>query len=89
MAKPVRIPLTFYFDHKWRDLDTLELVKKTKRHGWIRADDPALPELISDAKFHADPYGPSEPPGIKRAPRALLHAIKRGLIERNEATKSS
>lgn len=75
----IKIPAAFYFDHQWRDLPTPEAVKETKRNVWVRADDPALPELRSDAEYYADPDGFD--PGIQRtvcrSARALLRALDR------------
>lgn len=71
----IRIPLAFYDDHQARDLDTPEMVKRTKRHGYIRADDPALPELLDDARHYAHPYGP-DTPGLRTAAKALIRAIE-------------
>ena len=70
----VRIPRTFYDDHQWRDLPTPPPMRETKRHVWIDPEHPDTPELVSDASYYADPYGP-ETPGLRRAARATLDAL--------------
>ena len=53
----IRISRGFYYDHRYRDLDTPVALRSTKRHVWIDPSDPALAELLSDAKFYSDPFG--------------------------------
>jgi len=50
--KLIKIPQRFLIDHKERDLPTPEVVKSTQNHFWIKADDPEIPELISDADYY-------------------------------------
>lgn len=73
------IPKVFFDDHGiGRDLPTPAVISKTARHYIIDAADPNLPELIDDAEYYADPYGPDAAPlGLKTAAIALLAAIKR------------
>lgn len=72
----IRVPAKFLVDHWERDLPTPESVRSNSRYEWIRADDPALDELIGDAEFYADPYGPqTERDWAKKAAVALLRAI--------------
>ena len=71
----VKIPKGFFYDHADRGLDTPVIQHETKRNYWIRQDDPALPELINDAEFYADPCGPDECPHIVIAAKALLRAL--------------
>ena len=52
MTNLIKIPQGFYDDHKERDLPSPEIVKETKTHYWIKADDPDIPELISDADYY-------------------------------------
>lgn len=71
-----RIPRTFFDDHKDRDLPTPAVVHQTKRHVWVRADDPHMPELLSDARYY-DEMGrdggfDSSVRGVVLAARALL-----------------
>ena len=54
----IRIPTKFFIDHEERALPTPVVVTETKRHFWINSDDPALGELLDDAKHYAHPYGP-------------------------------
>jgi hypothetical protein len=53
----VRIPRSFLDDHAQRDLDTPKVWRSTRRHYWIDRNDPATPELLSDATFYADGVG--------------------------------
>jgi hypothetical protein len=72
----LRIPRRFYEDHDERALPTPAVVKFTKTHIWIDADDAALDELRSDAEHYAHRYGPDQcPPGLIPAARALLAAL--------------
>jgi len=83
MTKLIRIPWAFYIDHSERDLETPEIVKSTKRHIWIRADDPALSELRSDAAYYCHKYGPDAEYlfGLKASARATMNAINAALGE--------
>ena len=75
----VRIPKTFYLDHVDRDLVAPPVLKATKRHFWIETDHEDMPELVSDADFYADAYGP-ETPNLRTAARALLRAIPEDVL---------
>lgn len=75
MSNLVRIPKMFLDDHGDRELPTPEVVRQTKAHYWIERDDPAVGELISDAKYYADKWGPDGAPWLKPAARALLKAL--------------
>lgn len=75
----VRIPTRFYEDHESRDLDTPVAVKWTKRHVWIDKADPAVPELLNDAEYYSDPYGPSDfdgAAGLRASAKATVKALK-------------
>ena len=52
MTNLIKIPQRFYDDHKERDLESPEIVKETKTHYWIKADDPDIAELKSDAHYY-------------------------------------
>jgi len=52
MNNLIKIPQRFYDDHKERDLESPEIVKETKTHYWIKADDPDIAELKSDAEYY-------------------------------------
>ena len=72
----IRIPKRFFDDHAERDLDTPAIVRETKAHYFISADDPFVAELRDDAEFYAAEHGPDLlPPGLKAAARALLTAL--------------
>lgn len=71
------IPKRFFDDHRDRDLPTPVVIRETARHYFIRADDPALPELQDDARYYAGPDAPDmSPAGLSGAARALLKALK-------------
>lgn len=53
-VRTIRIPRAFFDDHRERDLPTPTVRKTLRCHYDIRADDPALPELISDAQHYAE-----------------------------------
>lgn len=72
----IRIPRRFFIDHMERDLPTPKIIKQIGRSITICSDDPALPELIDDAKYYADVNGPdAAPAGLKGAAKALLKAL--------------
>ena len=54
MTKLIKLPKSFFIDHKERDLDTPKVAKETKTNVWINADDPYLAELKSDAQYYSD-----------------------------------
>ena len=75
----IRIPWVFALDHGGRSLPLPEIVKRTQSHWWIKADDPALPELLNDAEYYAHPYGPEAYgciAGLKASARATVRAIR-------------
>lgn len=74
-----RIPITFFEDHAQRELPTPVIQHQTKSHYWIRADDPAIGELLSDARYYADKDGPDGAPWLIPAARALLKALGRSV----------
>ena len=78
MADTIRLPIKFYQDHQARDLPAPVALNRTKRHVDVAADDPALPELISDARHYADPVGfdPHIQRTVCRSAQALLRAAK-------------
>ena len=79
MQKLIKIPQRFFSDHEDRDLPTPEVVKSTQNHFWIKADDPHLGELISDAEYYAEPWIEAKPGdyvwGTVVSARATLKAI--------------
>jgi phenylpropionate dioxygenase-like ring-hydroxylating dioxygenase large terminal subunit len=73
----VKLPTRFYVDHMERDLDTPVAVKESARHVWVSLDDPALPELLSDAEHYAAPgMFEREYFGLVSSARATVKAIK-------------
>lgn len=78
MAKTIRIPHRFYFDHLERDLDSPRVIRTTKSHLHIDPADPALDELLDDARFYAGTPGQ---PGIDADTPEL-----RGLVASARAT---
>lgn len=78
-ADLIRIPLYFFWDHESRELPTPVLVRRTKTNGWVDRLDPALPELISDARYYAEPYGPGDScPDLRTGAYWLLKALEKG-----------
>lgn len=71
----VRIPDRFYYDHLHRGLPTPEVQHQTKAFTWIKRDDPAIGELIDDARYYADKDGPDMGPNLRPAAVALLKAL--------------
>tara|TARA_R110000751_G_scaffold253276_2_gene352871 strand:+ start:170 stop:637 length:468 start_codon:yes stop_codon:yes gene_type:complete len=79
--KIIRIPNYFYYDHQSRDLPTPEAIRYTKRHVWISLDNPALPELESDADYYWEERAAFEScGGLCRSALATLKAIAKGLV---------
>jgi hypothetical protein len=77
-VKTIKLPPAFYQDHDERDLPTPEGIGKAKSYVLVRADDPALPELLNDAEFYAHPYGPDAEglSGLKASAKATVRAIR-------------
>lgn len=77
MQATIKIPDRFYIDHMERSLPTPEDVGSFKNHALIRADDPALWELLSDAEHYAHPSGPDAAPrGVIASAKATVKAIR-------------
>ncbi len=72
----MRIPRYFYDDHRDRGLDTPVALRVTKRHVWVDPADPAIPELISDARYYSD-YNGMDPCffGLVSSARATVRAL--------------
>lgn len=69
------IPKRFLDDHLERDLPTPEIVRETSFYYFIASSDPAMAELIDDARHYAD--GLDEAPrSIVLSARATLRAIR-------------
>jgi hypothetical protein len=78
MTKLIKLPKCFFVDHSERDLDTPVVIKETADHVMVSADDPALPELLSDAEFYAESssYMGKQYFGLCMSARATARAIK-------------
>lgn len=77
MADLIRLPRRFFIDHLERDLETPEIHRETLTHVWVSPDDPALPELESDAEYYSDPAGFERVYfGLCMSARATLRAIR-------------
>lgn len=79
--KLLQIPRRFIIDHEARELPTPVYAETSTRNIWIWSDDPALPELIDDAEYYCDPYGPGSGDrdyiGVRNSARSMLKALKR------------
>ena len=76
----IRIPPTFYRDHYERDLPTPVNHSRFKSYVLIDPADPALPELLSDARYYAEYMSDPEwssATGMARSAAALLRAIRK------------
>lgn len=71
-----RVPKKFYDDHVGRDLPAPPVVRATGRHLYIDDAHHDFPELVADAQYYANPWGPDECPDIVRAAKALLKALR-------------
>ena len=78
MSTTIRIPQKFIQDHQERDLDTPCVLRRTKQHCYIAADDPALDEMLSDAEHYAEGGIPAQPEylGLISSARATMRAIR-------------
>ena len=78
----IRIPRRFYIDHRERDLPTPVDHGGGKSYVLVNCDDPALPELLDDAKYYAHPEMCSELwegyRGLVLSARATVKAIEVG-----------
>jgi len=92
MQNLIKIPQRFFRDHQDRDLETPEIVKATKTHFWIKADDPHIGELYDDADYYAEPYIDAKPGdyvwGVVVSARATKCAILRHRYKAKEAKLS-
>lgn len=74
----VRVPWVFFIDHMERSLPTPEEVKADARSAWVRLDDPALPELLDDARHYAHTSGPDLcSRGLIASAKATVAAIEK------------
>lgn len=75
--KSIRIPRTFYIDHKERGLPTPQIDYQTASHIYI-FDGDYMQDLIEDAAFYSDPSSNDAQPSLNRSAKALLAAIEQG-----------
>ena len=83
----IRIPKRFYDDHCERDLEAPEILKETKAHYWIAADQH-LAELLSDAEFYSDYEHFPNSLGLITSAIATAKAIEKHLIDKKETEVS-
>lgn len=74
----IAIPQAFYDDHRERNLPSPAIVRTTARHYWIDTTDPQIAELLDDAAYYADPWGPDAGIGLRSSARATAAAIRKG-----------
>jgi hypothetical protein len=75
----VRVPCKFLWDHIERECPSPFVVRETKNHYFIAAIDcDGWRDLINDAEFYTDPYGPDAEylHGIKKSAKATLKAMR-------------
>ena len=80
MTKLYRIPQRYYIDHVECDCEAPPVVKETKQHYWISAEEgPELSELRSRAQYYVDMQGVGgfngECNGLCASARATLKVI--------------
>jgi len=75
----IRVPEKFLYDHMiGRECPSPFIVRETKQHYFIAAIDcDGWRDLVSDAEFYTDPYGPDAEylHGIKKSAKATLKAM--------------
>lgn len=74
--KTIRIPLKFYCDHLWRGCPTPVDSSQSQTHAVVRADDPALSELLDDAEHYATPPYCDCSRGLIASAAATVRAIR-------------
>ena len=82
MTNTIKVPAYFYDDHDSRELPTPCVLHRTARAVTVAIDDLNLPELLSDAKYYADPEGDFEPEcrGLIASAKATVRAINKFII---------
>lgn len=77
MPDLIRLPRHFFDDHASRDLPTPAVVRSTRSHVFVRADDPELPELLDDARYYADSSVGWDPTmrGLSASARAIVRIL--------------
>jgi hypothetical protein len=75
----VKLPWRFISDHEERECPSPVIVRSTKSHCFVAAIDcDGWRDLVNDAEFYIDPYGPDAEylTGIKKSARATLKALR-------------
>lgn len=72
----IRIPDKFYVDHMERGRPTPADIGRCRTHAVVRADDPALGELLDDAEHYAVPPTPDCSRGLILSAVATVRAIR-------------
>jgi hypothetical protein len=79
----VKVPAYFFADHLDRGLPTPKELGGGKTYVWIALNDLATSELLDDALFYSDPYGPGagdpEYRGLRATARGVVKAIKKAM----------
>lgn len=70
-----RLPPRFYDDHVDRDLPAGVELSRTKTHVVVEMDDYVAEEILDDARYYSEPYGPDVDFGLKASARATAKAI--------------
>jgi hypothetical protein len=77
MQKLVKLPGKFFDDHRERALPTPAVVRETDRSVWVNCADPALAELLDDARYYSHAYGPDLcSRGLIASAKATVRAIE-------------
>jgi hypothetical protein len=76
MKNTIRIPAKFYVDHAERSLPTPVDFGTSPRYALVKADDPALGELLSDAEHYAVPPCPDCSRGLISSAATTVRAIR-------------
>ena len=83
MKQLYKLPAKFWNDHAERGLPAGELSSESGNLVWIVATEDEIKEILSDAKFYSDPWGPDDlPPGLKASAARTVKAIERQTREK-------
>ena len=78
----MKVPAYFFGDHYDRSLPTPVVLRRLGRCVEIADDDPAIRELLDDARYYADPLGPDgidDGGKLIRSAKATVRAIEAAL----------
>jgi len=76
MTGLIRIPQKFYDDHTVSSIPIPRRIKTTRQHYYLDEDDILIHDLLSNAEFYADPWGPEGGAGLKASAKATVKAIR-------------